>query len=343
MGSSFSKRLATLFFLALLFAWVAPALAQEPIEPIVAPEGIPADSDWLYRQHYDQVQEIMKTPDLAQRANQLEHYMSKCPPEAKILQYMEGFFGQIVREMANAGKNAEAAALTDKMRQLFPNSTALAGQAFQAAFQSGDYAKAIELGEKLYASNPDPQIGVILAQSYIATKNAAKAEEYSLKALETLGTEKGVYFAVWLADYYAGQGKTDLTMKYYQDILGAYPDSPPQGWNADAWNQIKVKSYLLQGSSLYAQKDHKGAIAAFEKVAKIQPKNDTAYLYIGLSHWQLQELDQAMDSFAKAVVIGGGASAKARQYLEQIYKPRNGDSLEGLDKLLDKAKTELGA
>ncbi len=343
MGSSFSKRLAATFFLVMGFTLVTAALAQEPIEPAVPPDGIPADSDWLYRKHYDQVQEIMKTPDLVQRANMLEHYMSKLQPEAKIRQYMEGFFGQIVREMAAAGKNAEAAALTDKMRALFPNSAALAGQAFQAAFQSGDYAKTIELGEKLYAANPDPQIGVILAQSYIATKNAAKAEEYSLKALETLGTEKGVYFAVWLADYYGSQGNTEKQMKYYHDIFTAYPDAPPQGWNADVWNQIKVKAYLLEGSAMYAKKDHKGAIATFEKVAKIQPKNDTAYLYIGLSHWQLQELDEAMASFAKAVVIGGANSAKARQYLEQIYKPRNNDSLDGLDKLLEKAKAEIGA
>lgn len=339
MGSSITNRIAALTIFALLLAWTGQALAQEPIEP---PEGIPVNSDWLYRQHYDQVQEIMATPDLSQRAAKLETYMGKLHPEAKIRQYMEGFFSQIVRDMTAAGKNAEAAALTEKMGKLFPNSTALKGQAFQAAFQSGDYAKAIKLGEELYAANPDPQIAVILAQSAIASQDVPRAAKYSVTALDALGAEKGVYFAVWLADHAARQNKADEALGYYKQIFQAYPDGPPEGWKADAWNQIKVKGYLLQGSDAYAKKEHQAAIAAFQKVAQMQPKNDTAYLYIGLSHWQLQELDQAMDSFAKAVVLGGQTSAKAREYLEQIYKPRNNDSLEGLDKLLEKAKAALG-
>ena len=32
---------------------------------------------------------------------------------------------------------------------------------------------------------------------------------------------------------------------------------------------------------------------------------------------------------------------KAREYLEQIYKPLNGDSLDGLDGMLAKASTAL--
>lgn len=339
MVSSLSKRIVLICVPLVLLALTAPSLAQDPIEP---PEGIPVDSDWLYRKHYEQVQEIMQTPDLSQRAAKLETYMNKLHEKAKIRQYMEGFFTQIVREMTQAGQNAKAAALTEKMTRLFPNSAALAGQAFQTAFQNGDYPKAIKLGEKLYADNPNPQIAVILAQSYIATQNAAKAEEYSLKALESLGSKKGVYFAVWLADYYAAKGDQAGALKYYNTILSDYPSGPPQGWQPDAWDQIKLKAYTFKGSDLYSKKDHRGAIEAFQKVLQIQPQNDAAYLFIGLSHWQLKELDEAMNAFAKAVVLEKANSAKAREYLEQIYKPRNNDSLDGLNDILAKARSELG-
>ncbi len=339
MVSSFFKHIILVCVPLALLALSAPCFAQEPMEP---PEGIPVDSDWLYRQHYEQVQEIMQTPDLGQRAAKLETYMGKLQEKAKIRQYMEGFFGQIVQQMTQAGQNAEAAALTEKMAKLFPNSAANVGRAFQNAYQNGDHPKVIELGEKIYADNPNPQIAVILAQSYIATQNAPKAEEFSLKALDALGSQKGVYFAVWLADHHASKGDQAGALKYYNTILSDYPNDPPQGWQADAWNQIKLKAYSLKGTDLYAKKDHRGAIDAFQKVAQIQPQNDAAYLFIGLSHWQLQELDEAMSSFAKAVVLGQGNSAKAREYLEQIYKPRNNNSLEGLDEMLAKAKSELG-
>ncbi len=71
------------------------------------------------------------------------------------------------------------------------------------------------------------------------------------------------------------------------------------------------------------------------------PNNDLTYLSMGLSYWKLQQLEPAMDAFAKAVVLGKDYAAKAREYLEQIYKPLNGDSLDGLDGVLAEASTAL--
>jgi len=48
-----------------------------------------------------------------------------------------------------------------------------------------------------------------------------------------------------------------------------------------------------------------------------------------------------MEAFAKAVVLGKDYAPKAQEYLEQIYKPLNGDSLDGLDGVLAKARTAL--
>ena len=71
-----------------------PLFGQEPFSA----EGIPPGSDFVYRKQYDQVQEIMKTPDLAQREQKLSAYYQKLQPEAKIQQYMEAYFGQILEE-----------------------------------------------------------------------------------------------------------------------------------------------------------------------------------------------------------------------------------------------------
>ena len=149
----------SLFLIVVLCVQAAVVVAQEPFSA----EGIPASSDYVYRKQYDQVQEIMKLP-LAERAGKLEAYMKKCPKEAKILQYMEAFFSQIVQDLQKGGQNAQADALTQKMIQLFPKSNNIMAQQFQVAYEGKDYAKAIELGEQVRANAPDDaQVLVMLA------------------------------------------------------------------------------------------------------------------------------------------------------------------------------------
>ena len=52
-------------------------------------------------------------------------------------------------------------------------------------------------------------------------------------------------------------------------------------------------------------------------------------------------MDEAMGAFAMASVLDRPGSARARGYLEQIYKARNSDSLDGIDDLLNGAREAL--
>jgi tetratricopeptide (TPR) repeat protein len=322
----------------LLLMQMGLVLAQEPIKP---PEGVGYGSDWLYTRHLDQVQEIMKMTDLKERERHLEVFTKGLHPETKILPYMESFFVQTIADYEAAGQSAEAKALGEKMAQIFPDSPMVQAQAFQAAFQNRDYAKTIELGEKIYAANPDQQVMIILAQSYIATNNTAKALEFSPKVIEAIGPKDGVYFLVWLAGYYAGQNDVPKAVAHYNKLLETFPSGAPEGWDQAQWNNQKATAYALRGAVAYDAKDYEGAIKEYSESVKYFPHNDTAYFFAGLSHWRLQQMDQAEEAFAKAVVLNKATSAKAREYLEQIYKPRHSDSLEGLDALLQKAKTSL--
>jgi hypothetical protein len=76
-------------------------------------------------------------------------------------------------------------------------------------------------------------------------------------------------------------------------------------------------------------------------VLKFQPQNDFVHLYIGLSFWRLQRLEDAQGALAKAVVLGKDYAGQAREYLEQIYGPLNGDTLDGIDEVLNQAKAAL--
>ena len=64
----------------------------------------------------------------------------------------------------------------------------------------------------------------------------------------------------------------------------------------------------------------------------------------GLQDDVLGLMDQAIDSFARAVAIAGagpGGSA-ARQRLETLYRNKNEDSLDGLDDLIEAKRSEIG-
>lgn len=329
------------FLLLFLIVFGFQALFLAAQEPIELPEGVPPESEWAYGQHLGQVEDMMKVSDLAERVGKLETFMKKLHPKSKILQYYESFFNRTVADYQKAGQTQEATALTKKMLQLFPNSASLLTQELRTAIQAQNYAEAIELGEKLQAIKPDQQTTILLAQSYIATNNAAKASEYSQKALQALGPKEGLYFAYWLATYHTDQRQIDKAVEYYDMVLKAYPQGTPSGWNAGQWNTIKATAYNTLARAAYDKENYSGAIQNYGESLRYSPQNDLAYLSMGLSYWKLQQLEPAMEVFAKAVVLGKDYSAKAREYLEQIYKPLNSDSLDGLDELLAKARTEL--
>ena len=321
------------FTLFLVVGQFTAVMAQTPYQ---APEGIPPESDFVYRKHYEEVQAIMQSP-LAERATKLEAYMKALHPKSKILGTMEAYFRQIVGQLKSAGNASAADALNKKLTAMFPNSDAVISQQLQQAFQSKDYAKSIQLGEKLLAKSPDNKtILNILAASYIQTNNQAKAAATVPKAIQAIGAKDAAPLVIWMADYYKAQNDIPNALSYYKQAMGAFPAGSAEN------NTLKVTVGTIEGSQAFKSKDFDGAVAAFNEVARVDPKNDGAYLYLGLSYWRLQKLEEAQSAFAKATVLGQGTAAKANEYLLQIYKPLNGGSEEGIDKVLDKAKADLG-
>ncbi len=328
----FAVHVSFLFFLCFLLR----GMAQDPVQ---IPAGIPVESEWVYGKHLEVVEGIMKLP-VGEREAKLDGFMKAVNPKAKIVQYFPAFYSQILEEYKKAGQNDKASALTAKMTSLFPNLEGPEKKMIKA-YQAKNFAEAITLGEQIYASKPDGQVAAILAECYISTNNSAKAAEYAPKAIETLGPEKGIGLIAWLGEYYYTQKNIDKSVEYYNLMLQTFPNNPPAGWTDDHWKPKKVAAYAAKMTSAYQKKDYAGAVQNGTEAVKIYPQNDYAYFLMGMSQWRLQDLDNAMASFAKTVVLGKATAAKAREYLEQIYKPRNKNTLDGLDNLLNKAKADL--
>lgn len=313
-------------------------------DPIPAPSGIPVESDWLYRQHYAQVQQILGLP-LSEREARLTSYNSKLPSKAKVRQFMPNFFGQIAKDYQTAGQSAKSDALKKKIIKLFPSVVpkVTPEQELQMAYQQKNYAKATQLGEKLYASKPTTATASILAYSYMNTKNTAKAAAYSEKALSALGAKEGSFYALYLAEHYTGQQDIAKAVYYYDQLIRSFPNSAPPGWQGDRWAATLGQAHSLKATDAYMRQRYADAISSYYESLKYVPKNEQAYLFIGLSHWKEKEFDQAMGAFAIASVLNKPGSAKARDYLEQIFEARNpdSDSLDGVNAILEQARSAI--
>jgi len=125
--------------------------------------------------------------------------------------------------------------------------------------------------------------------------------------------------------------------------MAAFGDKVPPGVQEPAWNQSRAFAYGLIAAAAYAKKDYPTAISNYETVIKYAPKADDApYYYIGMSKWNSKDPEGAIEAFAKAAVMGKANAKKAEDYLQQLYKARHNDSLDGLEEVKAKAKADLG-
>ena len=315
----------------LMLGTVALAQDDQPLQP---PEGVPQSSDWLYRQHYDQVQQILADPDVGSRESRLTAYANQLHQENKIGEFMEGFFGQIVQAYNQAGQTSQAQALTEKMLAMFPDSLATKGVLFQRAFQGGDHANAIRFGESIYQANPNTQLAYMLAQSYSATNNVPKIREFAHILVNELGAKAAISYVVWLANHYGSQQDIPKALEFYNMLLEAFPSGVPEGWQASAWNATKAAAYSVRATAAYQNKDYNSAISAYQQVVSLAPDNDVAYYYLGLSLWNAERLDEAKPALAKAVVLEKSAADKAREQLLKLAPS-------GIEELLQQARQEL--
>jgi tetratricopeptide (TPR) repeat protein len=312
-----------------------------------------------------------------------------------------------------AGAEEPASAETFRKKQLQPAQALVQGSLFTVYRQSNNLPKAVEIGEKLYASTHDQAHLRELADIYLNMQNYAKAAEffeklyaanhnqaylpvlaeiylkmqnyekyldYGNKILAGSSIDKEYLMAIQLADiYFQKKQNESAAFDLYSKVVSAFGDKLPPTVpevkyngirafvyqkNANAANEkkeyakarelyekwalldpknnaIKISADLAGANAAYEKKEYAKAQEFYEKMLQIDPKNDVAYYYIALCKWRVKDSAEAIEPFAKCVALNKAMAKKAQEYLEQIYKARN-NSLEGLDKVLAKAKADLG-
>jgi len=298
-------------------------------------------SEYQYKKDYAEVEGIMKETDADQRAGKLLAF-AKEHPQSRMIPYVWGYLQQIAAEKEKAGAWDKVFSLHEQWLALRPTEQNAMKSLMAAYYRGKKLDKAAETGEKLYGATKDKAVLADLLAIYQQLQNADKYVATADLVLKEFPIEQSYGTAVQLAQIYAGKNDLAKASEYAAKVLTAFGDKTPPGVAESAWNTSRASLYSILGANEYTKKDCAKATENYERVVKIDPKNDVAHYQIGMCKWKSQDLDGAMASLARAVVLGKTMSKKAQDYLEQIYKPRHNNTLDGLDELKAKAKSEVG-
>jgi tetratricopeptide (TPR) repeat protein len=340
----------------LVLCGISAFALQEKISPL---------SDFQYKRDYAQYEGIKKEADIQKRADLLKAFVKE-HPISRILLYVATDYMECVRPLIEKKDWAKAIATEESFlalvpddktvqaagipvgveefmkEQLLPTRKLLLSSLIAANYQSNNFPKAAEAAEKVYAMAPDKSLLPVLADIYLKSQNADKYLEYGQKILAEYPIEQGYSTALQMAQIYIQKQDVKTATELLTKVMDVYGDKLPPNLQEATWNPTRAFAYGVIASGIYATKDYTKALEVYEKVAKFDPKREDAYYFIGMCKWQNKDPEGAIEAFAKSVVLNKTYSERARKYLEDLYKARHNDSLDGLDAVLAKAKSDLG-
>ncbi len=231
--------------------------------------------------------------------------------------------------------------------------------------QLNNYEKIVEHGEQVLTNAPSNfRVLTSLALAYMThgeTNKAVERASKSISALDNLpkpansadlpnwNAERDLYLAmdyatlgsVFLSEYEQNR-KREKEAK--ATVGGASPSIPvpPVEPQQEGGPSMKSGPPTSASASTPTAISSAKAYGYLTKAVELMPRYDFAQFQLGVLFAYRNEADKAINSFAKAVAIGGGFAPSARKNLEAVYKVTHKNSLDGLENLVSKAKEELG-
>lgn len=238
-------------------------------------------------------------------------------------------------------------------------------RAMAAAEQARDIAKVIDYGEKVLQIDRN-NLGALLTLSTVIADNLPNDEAQKERALGRafqLANRARVHAqqayrskpenltdAQWDAQRVAVFSRIFMTLGVVHYARNDYEKASKEYNKVIEYNPRDSYAHLRLGLSHVKQAVTKSSfvadVIAEEEMVRTD-QNETIILdelaerRETLQEEVLGEMDLAIDSLAKAVILGGQAGQLARVELEKLYRQKNEDSLEGLEELIEEKKTEL--
>jgi len=308
-----------------------PAWTQEPVK-------IPPRSEYQYKKDYEEVTGIMKEADPAKREARLQQFVKE-HPESRMIPYVAA---QLIQPHTQKKDWQKVISMATEFQKLAPEDPGLEKTLISAYWATGNTAKAAELAEGVYKANPTKEGAVEMANMFQQMKNNDKYLFYAEKAAAEYPIEQSYPMVLQIAQVYLQKQNIPKVLDYLSKVMAAYGSKTPPNVKEAEWDKTRAFAFNLMAADAYGKKDCAKSTEYYEKVAAAAPKTAEAHYYIAMCRWKDGDQVGAIPYFAKAAVLGQNISPKAQEYLEQLYKAEHNGSLDGLDGVLAKAKSEVG-
>ena len=174
-------------------------------------------------------------------------------------------------------------------------------------FESGDFAGALTVFEKLIAENPDAYpIYVNIGNCHFAQEKYDLAEASYLKVLEKDPQNAGAIIAI--GNCYANRGESDKAMEWYAKIEFEKITDP-------------VVLYNL-GTNYYSSAKFEEALKFYRRAYEIQKDSVDALYQLGLTYVNLQKNAEAVAAFEDYLKLDPDSerAAQVKGFLEYLKK-----------------------
>jgi tetratricopeptide (TPR) repeat protein len=247
--------------------------------------------------------------------------------------------------LQKAGNWSEIMRLGEQYAPIVPDDSYTIGLLAEGYAQSKNYRQFAAFGEKVFAKSPSGALAYQLAKAYQELGNDAKFIQWGEK---TVSLNPGNYeILIELTKSYGVAKRWPEANKYASMCIKALETAKkPESASENDWknyvNGSNAQCYAIIGNSAYESKNYTSAISNLEKSVMAFKRNDIAYYFLGMSYWQMGKADLAMLNFAKSFVLKGSTSQASKTYLDQLYKTGHANSLAGQERIIQRAKMDLG-
>jgi len=348
------------------------ALQEEPEEegevapPPAGSQKISPLSDYMYKKDYQKYEEISKEANVQKRADLLVAFLKE-RPISRVLLYVAQDYVACIGKIAGSDnakkismlealselvptdqeiKAAEIPVGVDEFRKthLIPTRKLILTSMAAGYYQLKNYAEAAKLAERAYAISPDKKLVQTLYDIYTQQKNEEKMVSYGKKMLDAfpMSQPEGYTTALQLADIYIKKQDVNAAIDLFTKLMNVYGNSVPPNIPEANWNQTRIFAYSLMARDAYSKNNYAKAEKLFQTVLSFNSRLDEPYYYLGMCKWKTKDQPSAIVYFARCAVLKKDYAARANKYLEDLYKATYPNEPEGLPKVLDQARTDLG-
>jgi tetratricopeptide (TPR) repeat protein len=263
-------------------------------------------------------------------------------PESSLMPYIEASYNSLLYDRFEAQQYADLEILAEKWLQRNPQDMQTLAYLAKATEELGKFEKCLEYLQRIYELDPRAGIAYQIAQMARKLEKTEMYLQWTEKLLNYPEFESDVQLRFELMQFFINKTDIPKATEYAKKVITAAEKMSSVDEQTEQFLQAaRRQAFHVIGANHYDHGNFKEAITAFRQAINAERYGEGFY-WIGMSQWELRNVDEAMVSFAKAELLGGEIGVRAKDRLEYLYKEMHNQTLVGIDKVYRKAKEELG-